>query len=164
LKLPMVLRRDIIHEAIMCAGKFIRRFVALFVSVLGCSLLFSPAPTVAQNSNNSKNGMKLGNFAEFSLSVKDIKAAQKFYESLDFKTTKAAPADHPTAAVTDGNVVLSLHQTEFKSPTIVYFGSQVEICLDALKISGIDVKILKKENGKAAEVEFADMNDPRGSF
>lgn len=161
LKLPTVLRHDIIHEEIMCAGKFIRRFVTLFVSVLGCSLLFSPASTGVQNFNNSKNGMKLGNFAEFSLSVKDVKAAQKFYESLDFKTTKAASADYPTAAVTDGNVVLALHQAEFKSPTMTYFGSRVEACLDALKAGGIDVKILKKENDKAAEVEFADMNGQR---
>lgn len=145
----------------MCAGKFIRRFVTLFVSVVGSSLLFAQASTVAQNSNNSKNGMKLGNFAEFSLSVKDIKAAQKFYESLDFKTTKAAPADHPTAAVTDGSVVLALHQVEFKSPTITYFGSVVAECLRALEKNNIDAKVLKREGGEAAEIEFADINGQR---
>ncbi len=145
----------------MCAGKFIRRFVALFVSVLGCSLLFAQASTVAQNSNNSKNGMKLGNFAEFSLSVKDIKAAQKFYESLDFKTTKATPADYPTAAVTDGSVVLALHQAEFKSPTITYFGSAVAGCLRTLQENNIDAKVLKRKDGKAAEIEFADINGQR---
>jgi predicted lactoylglutathione lyase len=160
-KLPPVLRNELIHEAIMCAGKFICRFVALLVSLAGGALLFVPAPATAQNSNNSKNEMKLGIFAEFSLSVKDVEAAQKFYESLGFKSTKAAPADCPTAAVTDGSVVLALHQAEFKSPTITYFGSQVDAFLDALKAGGVGVKILKKENDKATEVEFADINGQR---
>ncbi len=145
----------------MCADKFIFRFVTLFVSVLGCSLLFAQASTVAQNSNNSKNEMKLGNFAEFSLSVKDVKAAQKFYESLDFKTTKAVSADYPTAAVTDGSVVLALHQAEFNSPAITYFGSAVAECLRVLEKNSIAAKVLKREGGKATEIEFADINGQR---
>jgi predicted lactoylglutathione lyase len=145
----------------MCASKFIRGFVVLFVSVLGCLLLFAPASTVAQNSNNAKNGMKLGTFAEFSLSVKEIKAAQKFYESLGFKSTKAALAEYPSAAMTDGSVVLALHQVEFKSPTITYFGSNVAECQRVLQENGIDAKVLKRESGKAAEVEFADINGQR---
>jgi predicted lactoylglutathione lyase len=160
-RLPTVLRRGFIREEIMCTGKFICKFVASVVSMFGCSLLFAQAPTVAQKYNNSKNGMKLGAFVEFSLSVKDVAAAQKFYGNLGFKSTKAAPADYPTAAVTDGSVVLALHQVEFKSPTITYFGSAVAECLSTLQENNIDAKVLKRESGKAAEVEFADINGQR---
>lgn len=105
--------------------------------------------------------VKLGQFVEFDLAVNDVKAAQKYYESLGFKNTKAAPADHPTATVTDGSVVLALHQADFKSPTITYFGSAVAECLRALRENGVEATILKRENSKATEVEFMDINGQR---
>jgi predicted lactoylglutathione lyase len=145
----------------MGADKFFYVGIILSMSLLDSALIFAQASTSVQRSNNSKNGMKLGTFAELSLSVKDVVAAQKYYESLGFKSAKAATAEYPTAAVTDGSVVLALHQVEFKSPTITYFGSNVAECLRALQENNIDAKVLKRENGKAAEVEFTDMNGQR---
>jgi hypothetical protein len=105
--------------------------------------------------------LKLGELVEFSLSVKDVDEAQKFYESLGFKSTPAAPADHPTAAVTDGSIVIALHQAEFKSPTLTYYGSAVEEIVPALKSDGITPNVLQKANGEITEIEFADMNGQR---
>lgn len=104
---------------------------------------------------------KLGRFVEFDLAVKEINAAQKFYESLGFKNTAAGQPEHPIAAVTDGSVVLALHQAEFKSPTITYFGSNVAECLRVLQENNIDAKVLKREDGETAQVEFADINGQR---
>lgn len=137
------------------------KIVAIVLSI--CSL--NGAQVIAQASlqetSTHKQSVKLGQFVEFDLAVKDVKAAQNYYESLGFKSTKAAPADRPTAAVTDGSVVLVLHQADFKSPTITYFGSVVTECLRALRENGIEATILKRENGKATEVEFMDMNGQR---
>lgn len=135
-----------------------------FIIVLSVCTL-NGAQVIAQTSFKElspKNQIvKLGQFVEFSLSVKDVKAAQKFYESLGFKNTKAAPADFPIAAVTDGSVVLALHQADFQSPMITYFGSAVAECLRMLQENNVGAKVLKREGGKAAEVEFADINGQR---
>jgi predicted lactoylglutathione lyase len=145
---------------------FLKKFIITIITIIALSVCsLSGVQAIAQTSlpepSPKKQIVKLGQFVEFDLAVKDLKAAQKYYESLGFKSTKAAPADHPTAAVTDGSVVLALHQADFQSPTITYFGSAVAECLQTLRDNGIDIKILKRENGKATEVEFTDMNGQR---
>jgi len=119
------------------------------------------AQTSMQNHKTKSEEFKLGQFVEFDLAVKDVPGSSKFYESLGFKGTVAAKISHPAAALTDGSIVLALHQTEFPSPTITYYGSNLPECLRALQADGVKVNILKKENGKPAEVEFADLNGQR---
>ncbi len=119
------------------------------------------AQSPAQNHGSKNGAMKLGQFVEFDLAVKDVAAAQKFYESLGFKNTAAAPAGHSIAAVTDGNVVLALHQTEFLSPTITYYGANLSECLKALQANGVKPAMLKNGNGKASEMEFFDPDSQR---
>jgi predicted lactoylglutathione lyase len=130
----------------------------IFVIVLGLNQAL--AQSSAQNHGNKNGAMKLGLFVEFDLAVKDVAVAQKFYESLGFKNT-AAPAGLPFAAVTDGNVVLALHQTEFISPTITYYGANMSECLNALQAHGVKPAMLKNGNGKASEMEFFDPDSQR---
>jgi len=147
----------------MISQKFNRHFIRLFA---GLSLaLCWHVPLSAQNTANhhdAKNGaIMLGQFVEFDLAVKDVAVSKKFYESLGFKNTPAAPADHPVAALTDGNVVLALHQAQFASPTITYYGANVPECLSTLQANNVVVNILQKENGKPAAIEFTDPNGQR---
>jgi len=147
----------------MISQKFYRCFMRLFAAL--SMALWWNTPLTAQNTanhHNTKNGaIKLGQFVEFDLSVKDVAASQKFYESLGFKNTTAAKANQPIAAVTDGNVVLALHQTEFPSPTIAYYGSNLPECLNALQANGVKPAMLKNGNGKVSEVEFFDPDSQR---
>ncbi len=55
----------------MGVDKFIRGGIIISMSLLDSALIFAQASTGVQNSNNSENVMKVGKFAEFSLSVKE---------------------------------------------------------------------------------------------
>lgn len=141
-----------------------KRVEASLITLCSAAIILCSARGSAQDSENLKiNGktMKLGEFVEFSLSVKDVNAAQKYYESLGFKSTVAAKADHPASAVTDGNIVLALHQAEFQSPTLTYYGSAIDQCMQALRENGVATKELRRANGKVTEAEFIDLNGQR---
>ncbi|MDL1876746.1 hypothetical protein FBQ85_16495 [Cytophagia bacterium CHB2] len=145
-----------------CAGLAIQYQATLFCLSLMCSVLrLTPAVAQPQLFNNAKNPVKLGSFVEFDLAVKDVQVTQAFYESLGFKAVAAAKADHPVAAVTDGNVVLALHQAEFASPTITYYGANLAAGMSLLQETGVAATILKKKNGAATEIEFSDRNGQR---
>ena len=143
----------------MCRREYI---VCILIPILFLlSFAQVTAQTTTKNHNANPNGVKLGQFVEFDLAVKDFGAAQKYYEGLGFKNTTAAKADYPVAALTDGNVVLALHQTEFPSPTITYYGSNLPECLNALQANGAKPALLKNGNGKVSEVEFFDLDGQR---
>lgn len=131
-------------------GVFTHKTALFFLSVV-CSTL---ADAQAQSPQKTTHPMKPGSFVEFDLAVKDVQVAQAFYESLGFKAVAAAKADHPVAAVTDGNVVLALHQAEFASPTITYYGADLAAGMNRLQENGVAATVLKKKNGAATEVEF----------
>jgi predicted lactoylglutathione lyase len=147
----------------MRAFNFAQRGVLLLVGMI--TLLFLSSQFLAKSANDeffAQNSVfKLGQFVEFDLAVKDVNAAQKFYESLGFKNTAAAQAGHPLAALTDGNVVLALRQTDFPSPTITYYGSNLSACLNALQANGVKPALLKNGNGKVVEMEFFDPDSQR---
>jgi hypothetical protein len=54
-----------------------------------------------------------------------------------------------------------LHQAEFVSPTITYFGSNLSEWMPALQADGVKVSILERENGKSGVIEFTDLNGQR---
>lgn len=137
------------------AGLARRHQATFFCLSLMCSVLrLTPAVAQPQLFNDAKNPVKLGSFVEFDLAVTEVQAAQAFYEKLGFKAVAAAKADHPVAAVTDGNVVLTLHQAEFVSPTITYYGADLAAGMSLLQENGAAATILKKKNGAVTEVEF----------
>ena len=103
-------------------------------------------------------GLTLGAFVEFSLSVKDARQSQKFFESLGFESTPAPHADYAMAAVTDGMIVIALHQAEFQSPALTYYGSDLSACIPVLEASGTAFTVLQKENGEASQIAFTDSN------
>lgn len=145
-----------------CAGLAIQYQATLFCLSLMCSVLrLTPAVAQPQLFNNAKNPVKLGSCVEFDLAVKDVQVTQAFYESLGFKAVAAAKADHPVAAVTDGNVVLTLHQAKFASPTITYYGANLAAGMSLLQENGVAATISKKKNGAATEVEFTGPNGQR---
>jgi predicted lactoylglutathione lyase len=73
----------------------IRTTIALSIGILASYAAFGPtnqptAPAPAPATNPGDPAMRLGNFS-LSLSVKDIKASQAFYEKLGFKQVSGDP-------------------------------------------------------------------------
>jgi hypothetical protein len=79
----------------------------LILTVLFCCSGRVVAQTSMQNHKMQNGEAKLGQLGEFDLAVKDLSVSNKFYESLGFKRTIAAKAEHPVAALTDGSIVLT---------------------------------------------------------
>ena len=126
----------------------------LAASLFGADLRAQTAATLP----GRDGGLTLGAFVEFSLSVKDARQSQKFFESLGFESTPAPHADYAMAAVTDGMIVIALHQAEFQSPALTYYGSDLSVCIPVLEASGTAFTVLQKENGEASQIAFTDSN------
>lgn len=65
---------------------------------------------------------KLGPNIEISLSVADLSKSLTFYDKLGLKKVDGGEKPYPWAVVSDGQFHLGLHQREFSSPTLSYFG------------------------------------------
>src|SRR5580692_7296712 len=78
-----------------------------------------------------------GRFHELSLSTSDISASIDFYESLGFWQAPTGDAwPHRYAVVTDGRVVLGLHETaEFTAITFV--DPELAAVADSLSAAGV---------------------------
>lgn len=65
---------------------------------------------------------KLGPKIEISLSVTNLSKSLRFYAKLGFEKVDGGEKPYPWAVVSDGQFHLGLHQREFSSPTLSYFG------------------------------------------
>lgn len=65
---------------------------------------------------------KLGPNIEISLSVADLSQSLSFYDKLGLEKVDGGEKPYPWAVVSDGQFHLGLHQREFSSPTLSYFG------------------------------------------
>ena len=90
---------------------------------------------------------KLGKFGELSHRVQDFEASRQFWSSLGFKTLHASDQPYPWGILSDGLVVLGLHQRtpeaeaagenfEFTGPTLTYFDGAMKDHIAALKAEG----------------------------
>ena len=116
---------------------------------------------VAGNGMNAvgRPDMKLGKFLELGLSVADLAEAKTFYERLGFLPAKTIGTEHPSAAYTDGNIVLTLHQREFPSPGLFYFAADLAPWRAKLTAAGIAFEEGTSADGRYAELSF---RDPEG--
>jgi catechol 2,3-dioxygenase-like lactoylglutathione lyase family enzyme/predicted enzyme related to lactoylglutathione lyase len=84
-----------------------------------------------------------GKFGEFSLGVANFKKAADFWHQFGFETRHASYEPYPWGVLSDGMMVLGLHQTdEFAGPIMTYFASDM-----AKRIEKLAEKGLKVENG-----------------
>ncbi len=76
----------------------------------------------------------LGKFGEFSIPCRDRDAAIRFWEKLGFENLYAPGEPYPFAILSDGLIVLGLHQTtDFSAPTITYFAGDMADRIARLK-------------------------------
>lgn len=103
----------------------------------------------------------LGEGLEFRLSVKNIDTTASFFQQLGFTPTVAHPEAHPVRAFTDGSIVISLHQTDFPSPTITYYGSDLKALENGLKAGAVPYESITDSAGVPEEITFSDYNGQR---
>ncbi len=100
---------------------------------------------------------RAGDFGEFSLPVKDLQAAVKFWEQIGFERTGGDDADsYPWAIVVDELMVIGLHQTtDFDAPTITYFATDMAARIKALREDGLEPAwIHENEAGETVSARF----------
>jgi catechol 2,3-dioxygenase-like lactoylglutathione lyase family enzyme len=101
----------------------------------------------------------LGRFHELSLPTADIRASIEFYESLGFSQVETGDTwSHPYGVVTDGRLVLGLHESE-RPACITYVRADVQALAAQLEASGIE--LLLRRTGPEVFNEIA-FNDPAG--
>ena len=102
----------------------------------------------------------LGNFLELSVWTQDITASVAFWEQLGFQ--HAAVGDtwkHRYAVVSDGRLVLGLHEYEFDSPSLTWVRPGLAAVLPELTALGIHFDFAKTG---ADEFNEAGFRDPAG--
>jgi hypothetical protein len=90
-----------------------------------------------------------GAFGEFAHPVKDIKASVAFWKKLGFKSSAEMNEPYPHAILSDGLMIIGLHQTNhFDYPAVTYFGLNTSQKIQLLKEKGLTnfTEVMGKEN------------------
>lgn len=104
----------------------------------------------------------LGQFHELSLSTRDIRASSEFYEALGF--SHCATGDtwpHPYGVLTDGRVVLGLHEYRFPSPSVTTVRPGIAAAIPEFEALGIELAFAKTGDDRFNEIGF---RDPAGQM
>jgi catechol 2,3-dioxygenase-like lactoylglutathione lyase family enzyme len=99
----------------------------------------------------------LGTFHEFSVAVADVRAAVEFYERLGF--TQATTTDtytHPYGVLTDGRLVIGVHQREGPSSTLTFVRPGVAQSVPAFERAGIALTARRIGEEVFNEIGFLD--------
>jgi predicted lactoylglutathione lyase len=104
----------------------------------------------------------LGRFLEIGLQTQDIRASVEFYERLGF--TQAPTGDtwtHPYGVLTDGRLVLGLHQRRLPSPALTFVKPGIPALARALEARGITLTYARTGDDVFNELG---LRDPSGQM
>jgi hypothetical protein len=121
--------------------------VGVFRQPDGITLL-SMKPDDFMNPDKYPN-KQCGVFGEFAHPVKDINVSIAFWKKLGFKSSAEMKEPYPHAILSDGKMIIGLHQTnQFTFPAVTYFGINTEQRIEKLKTQGINKfkEVMDKKN------------------
>jgi len=99
----------------------------------------------------------LGKFHEVSVHSDDLVSSLIFYEQLGFAQLETGDVwEHSYAVVSDGLVVIGLHQHDFDSPALTFVRPDLKTYLYALKRAQIKLAFQKLADNEFHELGFAD--------
>lgn len=99
----------------------------------------------------------LGKFHEVSVKSDDLVGSLMFYEQLGFAQLETGDVwEHGYAVVSDGVVVIGLHQHDFDSPALTFVRPDLKNYLYALKRARIKLAFQKLADDEFNELGFAD--------
>jgi catechol 2,3-dioxygenase-like lactoylglutathione lyase family enzyme len=99
----------------------------------------------------------LGTFHELSVAVPDVRASIEFYERLGF--TQASTTDtftHPYGVLTDGRLVIGLHQRPGPSPVLTFVRAGIAAAVTDFADAGIELTVRRTGDEEFNEVGFTD--------
>ena len=104
----------------------------------------------------------LGQFHEISVTTPDIRASVEFYEALGFRHARTGDTwPHPYGVLTDGRVVLGLHQYRFPSPSVTCVRPGIATAIPEFEALGISLAFAKTGDHCFNEIGF---RDPGGTM
>jgi hypothetical protein len=90
------------------------------------------------NSADKYPNKQCGVFGEFAQPVTDLNVSAAFWKKLGFKTSAEMKEPYPHAILSDGLMIIGLHQTNhFNFPAVTYFGINTEKKVQQLKEKGL---------------------------
>lgn len=99
----------------------------------------------------------LGRFLELSVATGDIRASVEFYERLGFSQCVTSDTwSHPYGALTDGRVVIGLHQYRFPSPSITFVRGEIARNIANIEATGARLAFRRTGDEVFNEVGFRD--------
>lgn len=99
----------------------------------------------------------LGNFHEVSVKSDDLVSSLMFYEQLGFSQLETGDVwEHGYAVVSDGDIVIGLHQHDFDSPALTFVRPDLKNYAYALKRARIKPAFQKLADDEFNELGFAD--------
>lgn len=123
--------------------------VGAFKQPTGATLLTMKQEDFA-NADKFPNKECGGAFGEFAHPVKDVKVSVAFWEKLGFKVVGNMSQPYPHAILSDGLMIIGLHQTDhFNYPAVTYFGLNTAGKIKLLKEKGLkDITPLMGDNNQ----------------
>lgn len=104
----------------------------------------------------------LGHFHELSITTRDIRASVEFYEALGFSHCRTGDTwPHPYGVLTDGRIVLGLHQYKFPSPSITTVRPGIAAAIPEFTALGLELAFAKTGDDCFNEIGF---RDPTGQM
>lgn len=99
----------------------------------------------------------LGRFLELSVETADIRASVEFYERLGFSQCVTSDTwPHPYGALTDGRLVIGLHQYRFPSPSITFVHDGIARHLATIEAMGFEIAFRRTGDDMFNEFGFRD--------
>jgi uncharacterized protein YndB with AHSA1/START domain len=123
---------------------------AALVDPGGLRVTFSPQPRglPAGKPLQRQSSSRCGIAGEFTVPCPDRSASLAFWTRLGFASTLVTDEPYPWAILTDGLVVVGLHQTpQFTEPYIVYFARDMLDRIHQFQAEGLPVTMLDDQNG-----------------
>ena len=104
----------------------------------------------------------LGRFHEISITTRDIRASVEFYETLGFRHCRTGDTwPHPYGVLTDGRVILGLHQYRFPSPSVTAVRPGIAAAIPEFERLGIAMAFARTGADCFNEIGF---RDPAGQM
>lgn len=104
----------------------------------------------------------IGQFHEISITTGDIRASVEFYEALGFRHARTGDTwPHPYGVLTDGRVMLGLHQYRFPSPSLTCVRPAIAAAIPEFEGLGITLAFAKTGEHCFNEIGF---RDPGGNM
>lgn len=93
---------------------------------------------IALQSEDKYPNKECGAFGEFCHPVTDLNKSIEYWKKLGFEVTTQMSAPYPWAVLSDGLMLIGLHQTKnFSYPAVTYFGLNTDKRVEQLKQNGV---------------------------